>query len=95
MKQLEPHEVMKGYKTFEENAAYQSGFLDGIEWSNNHWYDIEKVLPGSEDDILIARKDGFEDWVSLGNYINKEFFNVWDLETSCYPTHWKPISPPK
>lgn len=57
---------------------------------SERWVDV-KTPPENEDDVLICREDGFEDWTSIGNYVEGKFYNVWDWNCECSPTAWMPL----
>lgn len=58
-----------------------------------NWVSIKEKTPQPGQQVLAAHDN--DGWVSTCELIDGIWFNIYDKECPCYPTHWMPLpSPP-
>lgn len=75
-------------------------FIDQVKAESpkfGEWISVKDSLPEHTVDILLTHEDDL--WVSIGYLFGGKaggFYNTFDHDCECYPTHWMPLpSPPK
>lgn len=65
----------------------------------DNWIRVEDRIPNVagdyefSDPVLIGHD--IDKWVTRGVYLHGNWYNDFDTECPCYPTHWQPLpSPP-
>ena len=65
--------------------------MSDLKKDENGWISVNDGLPLAGKDMLITNE--FDEWVSIGykTELSNEWYNSYDAECPCYPTHWQPL----
>lgn len=73
------------------NIMFEAYLLD-----RDKWISVDVKLPKYEQEVQIC--NNLDGWISQGYYLkyelrgeHKDWFNSYDNQCPCYPTHWQPL----
>ena len=88
------------HKTRKVMCAYETGFIDGCVWADQHpnWISVEDELPEKENEFeffskVVLATNGVDFWRGMYNYDNECWF-TYDMWPLVDVTHWMPLPQP-